>query len=58
VDGTKRLPLGAKEDSWKKYLERAAGDLAVLLEFVQDDLPLNLVRDAKTLCKWLGEINV
>ena len=57
-EGTQRLPLSMHEASWKKYLEDAAGDRAVLLEFVQDDLPLNLIRDAETLCKWLEEINV
>ena len=54
--GTDRLPLSAKAESWKKYLKALAGDRAALLEFVQDDEPQNLVRDAAVLHAWLREL--
>lgn len=52
-EGTQRLPLSAREMSWKKYLAALAGDRVVLLEFVQKDDPLNLLRDAASLHAWL-----
>ena len=53
--GRERLPLAAREASWKKYLRALQGDRAALLEFVQQDDPANLLRDAKTLNGWLEE---
>ncbi len=52
-EGTRRLPLSARESSWLKYLAAMSGDRAVLLEFVQNDDPMNLRRDAATLHSWL-----
>ncbi len=55
-DGLTRLPLSAKEAEWNKYLRSLQGDRAFLLEFVQDDDPSNLLRDAAVLHRWLREI--
>jgi len=52
--GKERLPLAAKADSWKKLLPALKGDRSFLLEFVQDDDPQNLVRDAAVLQDWLS----
>ena len=52
-----RLPLGAKAESWHKYLKALSGDRVVLLEFVQDDDPQNLLRDAEELHRLLAEID-
>ncbi|OFI36721.1 AP endonuclease [Arthrobacter sp. SW1] len=52
-----RLPLDARSALWEGVLETARGserDLDVMLEFVADDLPENLLRDAATLRGWLG----
>ena len=52
--GKERLPLAAKADSWKKFLPALKGDRSFLLEFVQDDDPQNLIRDAAVLQDWLS----
>ena len=47
-----RKPLAAGADEWRRYFERAARDgedRFALLEFVEDDDPKNLARDAETL---------
>ena len=54
-DGTARLPLSAHEGRWINYLRALAGERTALLEFVQDDEPENLVRDAEALKRWLGK---
>ena len=54
--GGQRLPLAAHSDSWKKYLRALAGDRTALLEFVPDDDPDNLVRDAAVFHTWLKEV--
>lgn len=53
--GHTRLPLAAKAGSWKKYLAALQGERNFLLEFVQDDEPQNLARDAAALHAWLKE---
>ena len=48
----RRLPLAEGENDWRHYLaklKRTKRDHIALLEFVQDDLPSNFVRDAATL---------
>ena len=54
--GTDRLPLAEYEGRWKKYLRALAGDRTFLMEFVQDDDPENLVRDAAALHRWMKEM--
>ena len=51
--GRERLPLAAKAESWRQYLPALKGKRNFLLEFVQDDDPQNLVRDARVLREWL-----
>jgi len=58
ADGT-RLPLAEKEAVWGQYLSRIAeapGDRCALLEFVQNDSPEAFLRDAKTLKRWLSDL--
>ena len=57
-EGTVRLPLEAHADRWKHYLRALAGERCALLEFVQDDDPVNLVRDAKVLHRWIEELKI
>jgi 3-dehydroshikimate dehydratase len=56
ADGyTERLPLAARADVWRAVLDVLATDGApheVLLEFVPDDSPESLVRDAAALRSW------
>lgn len=54
-EGTRRLPLSAKEQNWRKYIAALAGNRVILLEFVKDDDPINLAHDAATLNAWLKE---
>jgi len=53
-----RLPMSDGRDRWPKYLARAAAtakrDMYALLEFVPDNDPAVLPRDAATLRRWLG----
>jgi hypothetical protein len=53
--GTDRLPLIARESDWKIFLREAGRQSAewALLEFVRNDDPGQLVRDAATLRTWL-----
>ena len=54
-----RLPLDAREDLWREALAiaRSSGrDLDVMLEFVADDSPEILRRDAATLRRWIGAL--
>jgi hypothetical protein len=51
-----RLPLEAREGLWREALgvARSSGrDLDVMLEFVAEDSPENLLSDAATLRRWL-----
>lgn len=51
-----RLALADHEDRWRPVLEAMASDghrRHALLEFVQDDDPANVRRDAQTLRNWL-----
>ena len=52
-----RLPLGDGESIWKPCLRKAAaaqrGELFALLEFVLNDDPAQMLRDAQTLHAWL-----
>jgi sugar phosphate isomerase/epimerase len=50
-----RLPLNQGEGVWPVYLARAAaaGGMFALLEFVRDDDPEQMVRDAAALRQWL-----
>lgn len=60
-----RLPLAEGESKWLAYFERArqrpdqptGPDMFALLEFVADDEPANLLRDAATLKAWLAQAN-
>ena len=56
-EGLERLPLSAKENSWRKYFKALSGDRIALLEFVNDDDPQNLLRDAAELRRLLAEID-
>ncbi|MFJ8912983.1 sugar phosphate isomerase/epimerase family protein [Amycolatopsis sp. NPDC102389] len=54
---TDRLALADHEPLWRKVfseLSTDGGRRHALLEFVQDDAPRNLHRDAATLLTWLG----
>lgn len=48
-----RLPLAVGEDRWRRFLEAAGDARHALLEFVPDDDPRNLARDAATLHRLL-----
>ncbi len=53
-----RHPLEVGADRWKPYLDtvrQAGGDRHVLIEFVKDDAPEQLLADAATLRNWLEE---
>ncbi|EOD63884.1 sugar phosphate isomerase/epimerase family protein [Amycolatopsis vancoresmycina] len=53
--GQHRLPLHERERLWRPALELVAGrPVDVLLEFVPDDDPAVLPREAETLRRWLG----
>ena len=54
-DGIERLPLEAGEDRWREYLPEATRADWALLEFVKDDDPEQVVRDARCLRSWLEE---
>lgn len=51
-----RQPLAEGERAWRSYLEglAGAGAMFALLEFVRDDDPEQMLRDAATLRGWLG----
>lgn len=55
-----RLPLSDGRDCWPQYLTRAAAgrDMYALLEFVPDNDPAGLARDAETLRRWLAAPHV
>jgi 3-dehydroshikimate dehydratase len=58
--GTTRLPLAEGEAAWMRYLPVAAStgrECYAELEFVQDDAPESLLRDAATLAGWLSRVN-
>lgn len=48
-----RLPLEDGESMWKKVISGLDAEKKALMEFVQDDEPQNLVRDAKILKNWM-----
>ena len=53
-----RLPLAEGAEKWSRLIERIEhlpGERAMLLEFVRDDDPAQLVKDARTLKEWLKE---
>ena len=52
--GALRLPLSAHRDMWRQYV-KTAPDAPYLLEFVEDDKPENLIRDAGTVDELLNE---
>lgn len=57
--GHDRRPLNEGATVWPGFLQRAAavpGNHYVSLEFVQDDNPENLWRDADTLLHWLAQV--
>ncbi|MCP4644693.1 MAG: sugar phosphate isomerase/epimerase [bacterium] len=59
IEGARR-PLYDGEEEWYQYLKamRETGrDHHVLLEFVQDDMPANLIRDAGVLRQLLARIS-
>ena len=51
--GNVRLPLRDHRGQWLEYIAEA-GDVPYLMEFVQDDDPINLVRDAGELAFLTG----
>lgn len=54
-----RLPLDARADNWRRYLQRADAldrDMFALLEFVQDNEPAQFLRDAQTLSALLADL--
>lgn len=63
VDTVEREPLAEGEIWWPKYLEKVRAyqqqqgpeSMYAMLEFVADDDPANLIEDAATLRRWLGE---
>jgi 3-dehydroshikimate dehydratase len=51
-----RLPLAARESLWRRVLDRLAADpreINALLEFVADDSPEQLAKDAADLHSWV-----
>lgn len=55
-----RRELAACTDLWQKYLDlinRSGHDHRLMLEFVKDDKPEQLLTDAETLNQWLGQLN-
>lgn len=50
-----RLPLADGEAMWKKVIAGQDRDRPALMEFVQNDDPENLIRDARVLKEWIGE---
>ena len=57
--GAQRLPLERGQDRWRRYLEivsRSGRSHWAMLEFVADDSPDNLLRDAATLRGLLREL--
>ncbi len=54
-EGTTRLPLTAHEGRWRKYLRALPKGCAAMLEFVENDDPEALLRDANTLNRWIEE---
>jgi 3-dehydroshikimate dehydratase len=57
---TTRLPLAEGEGAWMRYLPVVAStghECYAELEFVQEDTPENLLRDAATLGQWLSRVN-
>lgn len=57
--GVDRLPLRAREHDWLRFLAQAQRQGApwALLEFVQDDSPAQLLEDARTLRRWLAQLD-
>ena len=47
--GKDRFPLADGADRWRQYLERFPGDHALLLEFMPDNDPASVAREAQTL---------
>ncbi len=56
--GVERLPLSARESGWLRFLTQAQRQGApwALLEFVRDDCPRQLLEDARTLKRWLAQL--
>ena len=57
---SRRVPLTKGRDAWRRYLEiasKAPGDRYALIEFVRDNDPEQLVKDARALVKWLAKVN-
>ncbi len=54
-DGTLRLPLEARAESWKKYFRKLSGDRFALLEFVRGDDPAQFSEDAAELLRLIKE---
>jgi sugar phosphate isomerase/epimerase len=57
--GMQRLPLEQGEDRWRRYLElvsRSGRSHWAMLEFIADDNPQDLLRDAATLRRLLGDL--
>ena len=56
-DPVVREPLAAGEAEWSRYFQAALGSgnqrTGAFLEFVQDDQPANVLRDAKTLVRMI-----
>lgn len=55
-----RLALAEGEQVWRQYLAKAAStgkDLHAMLEFVRDDSAEAFAEDARTLKRWLAELN-
>ena len=50
-----RLPLADGEQMWKKVFARPFERQHAMMEFVADDLPENLLRDAAVLKRWISE---
>lgn len=56
VNGTEiRLPLAQGEGMWKKVFASLDKDMPALMEFVQNDDPENLIRDAAVLHSWIAD---
>ncbi len=48
-----RLPLKDRAEKWRAILDALPGRHNLMLEFVAQDDPMQLLRDAKTLGSWL-----
>ena len=52
----RRYPLDRAETQWREYMKSFGKAKAIMLEFVAEDDPEQMIRDAEALKKWLTEM--